>query len=134
MVSRSSSCLFKKLASWLYWSSSADSFGLDLILVPGLAFSLDGNRLGHGRGYYDRYISQCEATYPQRFGKPAPFTGKVVSTHGWKFSCWRSNFFSVAALALREQILPVGQSVPTNEFDKKPQVIVTPDWSLESKN
>ena len=27
-----------------------------LFVVPGLAFALDGTRLGHGKGYYDRYI------------------------------------------------------------------------------
>lgn len=29
----------------------------DHLLVPGLAFSRDGNRLGRGRGFYDRFIS-----------------------------------------------------------------------------
>lgn len=31
---------------------------LDLVLVPGLAFDLKGNRLGFGKGYYDRALPQ----------------------------------------------------------------------------
>jgi 5-formyltetrahydrofolate cyclo-ligase len=33
---------------------------VDLMIVPGLAFDEQGNRLGYGAGYYDRVISRYE--------------------------------------------------------------------------
>jgi 5-formyltetrahydrofolate cyclo-ligase len=37
---------------------------LDLIIVPGLAFDKSGNRLGRGKGYYDRFLSKLPSEIP----------------------------------------------------------------------
>jgi 5-formyltetrahydrofolate cyclo-ligase len=34
---------------------------LDVIFVPLIAFDVRGYRVGYGKGYYDRYLSQCRA-------------------------------------------------------------------------
>lgn len=33
--------------------------GLDMIFVPLLSFDKNGYRIGYGKGFYDRYLSQC---------------------------------------------------------------------------
>jgi 5-formyltetrahydrofolate cyclo-ligase len=32
---------------------------IDLVFVPLLAFDKKGNRVGYGKGYYDRFLSEC---------------------------------------------------------------------------
>jgi len=78
---------------------------LDLILVPGVAFDESMARLGHGKGYYDRFLSE----YIASTGRPRPL---------------------LVALALKEQILK-GEQVPMiKDHDWSMDFIVGPDRVL----
>ena len=35
---------------------------IEVVFIPLLAFDLAGNRVGYGKGYYDRFLSACNAT------------------------------------------------------------------------
>ena len=46
---------------WEPYSEESYCGDPDLILVPGVAFDLKKNRLGRGKGFYDRYFNQTKA-------------------------------------------------------------------------
>ncbi|KAG2154180.1 uncharacterized protein EDB93DRAFT_186713 [Suillus bovinus] len=79
----------------------ADCDNLDLILVPGVAFDPSLSRLGHGKGYYDRFIT----SYSSSTERSRPL---------------------LVALALEQQLLEHGQ-VPMFDHDWKMDMIITPD-------
>ena len=72
----------------------ARSDELDLVLVPGVAFDLSGNRIGYGKGFYDRFLKDIPRQ--ARFGlayqfqvlKSVPFNetdekaGRIITEDG----------------------------------------------------
>jgi len=71
-------------------SEKFDISELDLIIIPMAAADRDGNRLGYGKGFYDRFLEKTEAKK----------VGLVFSTFLY-------------------------DEIPTEEFDKKLNVIIT---------
>lgn len=60
---------------------------LDLILVPGVAFDMEGRRLGRGKGFYDRLLSAlhgpaCGVAFDQQIVSHVP-----VAPHDIRVSC-----------------------------------------------
>ena len=44
---------------------------IDIAVIPGVAFDKDGNRMGRGKGYYDRLLPKLANTY--KIGICLPF-------------------------------------------------------------
>ncbi|KAI0310874.1 hypothetical protein OF83DRAFT_1178120 [Amylostereum chailletii] len=83
----------------------ATSPQLDVILVPGVAFDRAFSRLGHGKGYYDRFITAYTAS------KARPLLG----------------------IALREQMVALDR-IPMDDHDWRMDVIVSPDEVVENQD
>ncbi|XP_014278357.1 5-formyltetrahydrofolate cyclo-ligase isoform X2 [Halyomorpha halys] len=49
--------------------------GLDYIIVPGLAFAKGGDRLGRGKGYYDKYLEELQRFNCERNLRPTYAVG-----------------------------------------------------------
>lgn len=63
--------------------TSSTKEGLDLIVMPGMAFDAQFGRLGHGKGFYDYFLSRCHQSARM------PFRGKKHCIG--IFCTWRAN-------------------------------------------
>lgn len=85
--------------------SSLSSAPLDLILMPGVAFTRNGGRLGHGMGYYDKYLYKYFNRFPDR--------AKIDKT-------------LLVGLGFREQLVDDDQ-LPLDKFDYPLDLVLTSD-------
>ncbi|KAF9895066.1 hypothetical protein FE257_004695 [Aspergillus nanangensis] len=88
-------------------SSTQGSYDLDLIVMPGMAFDEGFRRLGHGKGYYDHFLTRySKATEKQTATPKMPL---------------------LVALALREQMLSATDQIPVANHDWPVDVVVIGD-------
>lgn len=99
LIEFATNCLFK------FFFSVLD--GLDLIVIPGVAFSPGGGRLGHGMGYYDKYLHKYFNKFPNKPGD------KKTLLVGFGF---------------REQIVN-DNHLPVDPLDYPLDMILTSDWN-----
>jgi 5-formyltetrahydrofolate cyclo-ligase len=76
---------------------------IDLLVVPGLAFDAKGGRLGHGKGYYDRFLARMRPN-----GKETP---KLV------------------AVGLEPQFMSNAE-IPVTELDYTMDIILLPNQTV----
>jgi 5-formyltetrahydrofolate cyclo-ligase len=81
---------------------AANPGDLDLLIVPGLAFDQSGNRLGQGKGYYDRFIARM-LTPNENVKHPR-----------------------LVAVGLQCQLLNEDMTIPTNEYDWPMDMVLLP--------
>jgi len=81
--------------------------GIDLVVVPGLAFDRRGTRLGRGKGYYDRFLASIRLPHAEPPAKPPV----------------------LAALAFSRQIFP---GLPRDTWDVPVEHILTEDEAIST--
>jgi 5-formyltetrahydrofolate cyclo-ligase len=98
-----------------------DAPGLDLMLVPGVAFDVENRRRGHGKGFYDRYLQRYKDVVSLGGNARMPRLGKKWSA----FRLMGANPVPIVGLAFKEQVLSKGTVVPSGSEDWAMDQVVT---------
>ena len=104
--------------------AEASETGLDLILLPGMAFDHECRRLGHGKGFYDFFLHRYKT-----FGLKMPILSKFLAQINY-YEDDANLTVSVVGLALNEQLLSQGDKIPTDSTDWALDGIVTGDGKI----
>jgi len=99
---------------------TAGTVKLDMIVMPGLAFDRKHRRLGHGKGYYDLFLCRYHAQRQIQDRNVA--SGEDVAASGERMPY-------LVGLALNEQVLPEGESIPTGPLDCSLDAVIVGDES-----
>ncbi|KAI5816869.1 hypothetical protein BZA77DRAFT_311220 [Pyronema omphalodes] len=92
--------------------------GLDLIIMPGVAFSEEFKRCGHGKGFYDYFLTRYNEARQAEEAKEEEASGVEIS------EVRQRKMPILVALALKEQMV---EEVPTDLSDWYMDVVVTGD-------
>jgi 5-formyltetrahydrofolate cyclo-ligase len=57
-----------------------ESSNLDLVIIPGIAFDTKGNRIGFGKGYFDRFLSSHQPPYVIGVAYPFQMQKQIKTT------------------------------------------------------
>ncbi|PWY96215.1 5-formyltetrahydrofolate cyclo-ligase [Aspergillus sclerotioniger CBS 115572] len=82
-------------------------YGLDLIVMPGMAFDHGFRRLGHGKGYYDHFLT--------RYSKGSESTATAPKLP------------LLVALSLKEQMLAPTEEIPVTDLDWPVDILMVGD-------
>lgn len=110
---------------------------IDILVVPGLAFDVDGSRLGQGKGYYDRFIARMRADDRRAGGEgdDARVTWKRPLLVG---VCLEEQFLHEAPrgvdLGHRGGGYPRGGIIPVSDHDFVMDIVLTPSRTLILRN
>ena len=111
-------------------NKGTESRRLDLIIMPGVAFDRGLGRLGHGKGFYDRFLKLYHDLNISVLGEEGkmPFLGTCEVLNSLISVLLSLTHTLLVGLALDVQLLP--DKIPTDASDWRLDALVVGDGSI----